>query len=137
MKKQRTHLAATKIRWIVVLLVACFGQDAVALPAGPDRMGRSVLLSGSHRYVRQKGGLGIEQGRTIHAHLHVTEGVELIESDGGLKEMLRIHLTLPGILAPFWKSDYWFALPEGVFFRFKGPSGPPGSPMIIVTRTAC
>jgi hypothetical protein len=38
MKKQRTHLAATKIRWIVVLLVACFGQDAVALPAGPDRM---------------------------------------------------------------------------------------------------
>jgi hypothetical protein len=51
--------------------------------------------------------------------------------------MLRIHLTLPGILAPFWKSDYWFALPEGVFFRFKGTSGPPGSPMIIVTRTAC
>ncbi len=46
-----------------------------------------------------------------------------------------VRLTLPGLLAPFWKSDYWFSLPECVFFRFKGPSGPPGSPDTIVTRT--
>lgn len=50
-------------------------------------------------------------------------------------DLLHIRLTLPGLLSPFWKSDYWFALPGGVFYRFQGPSGPPGSPMITVTRT--
>jgi hypothetical protein len=51
-------------------------------------------------------------------------------------DLLHIRLTLPGLLAPFWKSDYWFALPDGVFYRFQGVSGPPGSPTITVTRTA-
>ncbi|WP_419661130.1 hypothetical protein [Desulfosarcina variabilis] len=51
-------------------------------------------------------------------------------------DLLHIRLTLSGLLAPFWKSDYWFALPDGVFYRFQGPSGPPGSPRIIITRTA-
>ena len=66
----------------------------------------------------------------------VKQGIESIATDGVKKTLLRIRLTLPGLLAPFWKSDCWFALPEGIFFRFKGPSGPPGSPMTIVTRAA-
>jgi hypothetical protein len=72
---------------------------------------------------------------TAHKIKAIKKGIEFIESGGSRKELLRIRLTLPGLLAPFWKSDYWFALPEGIFFRFKGPSGPPGSPMTIVNRT--
>jgi hypothetical protein len=72
---------------------------------------------------------------TAHKIRAINKGVEFIESDGGQKELLRIRLTLPGMLAPFWKSDYWFSLPEGIFFRFEGPSGPPGSPMTVVKRT--
>jgi hypothetical protein len=73
---------------------------------------------------------------TAHKIRAIKKGVEAVESDENRKELLRIQLTLPGMLAPFWKSDYWFALPEGVFFRFKGPSGPPGSPTTIVTRVS-
>jgi hypothetical protein len=73
---------------------------------------------------------------TAHKIRAINKGMESVESDGGQKELLRIRLTLPGMLAPFWKSDYWFSLPEGIFFRFEGPSGPPGSPMTVVKRTA-
>ena len=72
---------------------------------------------------------------TAHKIRAIKQGIESIEADGVEIALLRIRLTLPGLLAPFWKSDYWFALPEGIFFRFKGPSGPPGSPMTIVNRT--
>jgi hypothetical protein len=70
---------------------------------------------------------------TVHKLKAVKKGVEQVEGNDNL---LRIRLTLTGLLAPFWKSDYWFALPEGVLFRFQCPSGPPGSPIITVTRAA-
>lgn len=71
---------------------------------------------------------------TTHKIRAVKKGMEAIESGGVTKELFRIQLTLSGLLAPFWKSDYWFAMPEGIFSHFRGPSGPPGSPVIIVTR---
>ena len=70
---------------------------------------------------------------TVHKIKAIKKGVEQIAATDHL---LRIRLTLTGLLAPFWKSDYWFALPEGVFFRFQGPSGPPGSPLTTITRMA-
>jgi hypothetical protein len=74
---------------------------------------------------------------TAHKIRAIKKGIESGLKRMGVKKMLlRIRLTLPGMLAPFWKSDYWFALPEGIFFRFKGPSGPPGSPTTIVTRVS-
>jgi hypothetical protein len=72
---------------------------------------------------------------TAHKIRAVKKGVESVEFDGRQKALLWIRLSLPGMLAPFWKSDYWFALPEGVFYRFQGPRGPPGSPKTTVTRT--
>lgn len=72
---------------------------------------------------------------TAHKIRAIKQGMESIEVNGISRLLLRFHLTLPGLLAPFWKSDYWFAMPEGTLFRFKGPSGPPGSPMTTVTRT--
>ncbi|MBR9986627.1 MAG: hypothetical protein KFF68_12010 [Desulfosarcina sp.] len=71
---------------------------------------------------------------TAHKIRAIKKGVESLDPDGSQKALLWIRLSLPGMLAPFWKSDYWFALPEGVFYRFKGPSGPPGSPTTLVTR---
>jgi hypothetical protein len=73
---------------------------------------------------------------TLNAHKvkAIKKGIETIESADGDKAMLRIRLTLTGPLAFFWQSNYWFSLPECVFYRFEGPSGPPGSPMTIITR---
>jgi len=72
---------------------------------------------------------------TAHKIKAIKQGMDRIESDGGTQSLLKIRLTLPGLLASFWKSDYWFSMPDGVFFRFKGPNGPPGSPITTVTRT--
>jgi hypothetical protein len=73
---------------------------------------------------------------TLKAHKikAVKKGVEQLEENDD--HLFRIRLTLPGMLAPFWKSDYWFVQPEGMFFRFEGPSGPPGSPMTTITHNA-
>lgn len=75
---------------------------------------------------------------TLSAHKikAIKKGIESVASDGSPMTLQRIRLTLTGLLAPFWKSDYWFTVPENIFFRFEGPSGPPGSPKTVVTLIA-
>lgn len=68
---------------------------------------------------------------TVHKIRAIKKGVE---TRGHGEPLLHIRLTLTGLLAAVWKSDYWFSLPQGVFFRFEGPSGPPGAPKTIVQR---
>jgi hypothetical protein len=72
---------------------------------------------------------------TVNKIRAVKNGRASVELGGSQKELMHIRLTLPGMLAPFWKSDYWFTLPGAVFYRFSGPSGPPGSPMTEVILT--
>jgi hypothetical protein len=45
---------------------------------------------------------------------------------------IQVELRLTGLLAPFWKCAYWFRSGDGVFMRFEGPSGPPGSPYTVI-----
>lgn len=71
---------------------------------------------------------------TAHKVRAIKKNIETIDIDGSHQELLRIRMTLTGILAPFWKSDFWFSMPGGVLIRFEGPSGPPGSPNTIITR---
>jgi len=73
---------------------------------------------------------------TAHRIKAIKKEMETAESNDHHLPLLHIRLTLPGLMAPFWKSDYWFSMPDGIFFRFEGPSGPPGSPTTTVTRTA-
>ena len=61
---------------------------------------------------------------TLGAHKirAIKQGMQTVETAGQPETVLRIRLTLPGLLAPFWKSDCWFSMPEGIFFRFEGPA---------------
>jgi hypothetical protein len=53
---------------------------------------------------------------------------------GGKAHRARIvELRLSGPLSAFWKSRYWFSVDDGVFLKFKGPSGPPGSPDLQIS----
>ncbi|MFZ5563603.1 MAG: hypothetical protein ACOZBW_06075 [Thermodesulfobacteriota bacterium] len=47
-------------------------------------------------------------------------------------EIQQIRLGLPGVLAPLWGADYWFRKADGVFVKYEGPNGPPGSPVVVV-----
>jgi hypothetical protein len=71
---------------------------------------------------------------TVHKIRAIKQEMVSIDSNSTRIEGVRIQLSLTGLLTPFWKSDYWFTLPKGVFFRFKGPSGPPGAPVITITQ---
>jgi hypothetical protein len=71
---------------------------------------------------------------TPHKIKAVKKGIETVASEENANKLQHIRLRATGMLAPFWKSDYWFSLPGGIFQRFEGPSGPPGSPMTVVTR---
>jgi hypothetical protein len=73
---------------------------------------------------------------TAHRIRAVKQSQETVQMVGNQLSLIHIRLTLPGMLAPLWKSNYWFSLPDGVFFRFEGPSGPPGMPKTTVTRVA-
>jgi hypothetical protein len=71
---------------------------------------------------------------TAHKVRAVKKGIERIASGESTEALQRIQLRATGLLAPFWKSDYWFSRPHGWLYRFQAPSGPPGSPMTTVTR---
>jgi len=71
---------------------------------------------------------------TPHKIKAAKKEIETVASEENPKKLQHIRLRATGMLAPFWKSDYWFALPGGIFQRFEGPSGPPGSPMTVVIR---
>lgn len=57
---------------------------------------------------------------------------EVVQLEKGAVPAVRIELRLTGMLAPFWKSRYWFRSKDGVFLRFEGPGGPPGTPEMVV-----
>ncbi len=47
-------------------------------------------------------------------------------------EAVRIKVTLPGMASLFWSSHYWYRKTDGVYLRFEGARGGPGTPKTIV-----
>lgn len=60
------------------------------------------------------------------------EGVDRLMIEGQSVSAARLRISLPGFLAAFWSSSYWYRLSDGKFVRFEGLHGPPGSPVTTV-----
>lgn len=58
-----------------------------------------------------------------------TETINLNDQD---VEALQIRVTLPGLASLFWSSTYWFRKSDGVYLRYEGVRGGPGTPKTIV-----
>lgn len=58
----------------------------------------------------------------------VRKGVEMLEIEGRQVAALRLEVSLTGMKAMFWRCTYWLRESDGVFLRYRGPSGPPGWP---------
>ncbi len=71
---------------------------------------------------------------TLKPHKLIAEkqGVDTMPVLGKPAEVQQITIGLPGMLAPFWSATYWFKKEDGVFVKYEGPHGPPGSPMVMV-----
>lgn len=68
----------------------------------------------------------------VHKVRAVRQAQETLEIDGGPVAAWRIEVRLTGLKALFWHSHYWLRQSDGVFLRYRGPSGPPGQPLTEV-----
>jgi len=56
----------------------------------------------------------------------VTE--EVVTFSGESVATWRVEIRPAGLLSVFWKGNYWFRKADRRFIRFRGASGPPGTP---------
>lgn len=68
----------------------------------------------------------------VHKVRAVRQAQEILEIGGQQVSAWRIEVRLTGFKALFWQSHYWLRQSDGVFLRFRGPSGPPGQPLTEV-----
>ena len=68
----------------------------------------------------------------VHKIKAIKEHRDILNVNGVNEDAVEVGLRLKGLMALFWKSSYWFRASDGVFLRFEGPSGPPGTPDIVV-----
>jgi hypothetical protein len=69
---------------------------------------------------------------SAHKLIAVRQGKENLNINGVPISAHKIRVGLTGWKAPLWSAHYWFSAKNGVFLRYQGPSGPPGSPETVV-----
>jgi len=60
------------------------------------------------------------------------EGRESIEVNGSRLEALKVRVGLPGIGSILWNTVYWYRPGDGMFLRYEGVRGFPGTPVTVV-----
>jgi hypothetical protein len=60
------------------------------------------------------------------------EKEEGIPVDGRTLDAMRVKVSPWGLLSLFWSSLYWFRSSDGIFLRFEGVRGLPGTPKTVV-----
>ena len=59
------------------------------------------------------------------------KGIESVLVKGDSVKTMRIDVSLQGLLSRFGNVTYWFRIDDGVFVKFRGMSGLPGSTPVI------
>jgi len=44
----------------------------------------------------------------------------------------KVEVKLTGFLSNFWHSYYWFRLKDGLYLKYEGVNGPPGTPLTSI-----
>jgi hypothetical protein len=57
---------------------------------------------------------------------------EAVVVDGHCFEALKVKISLCGPLSIFWHAYYWYRVEDGLFLKYRGANGPPGTPITIV-----
>jgi len=60
------------------------------------------------------------------------QSIESIKVSGNLTETMKVQVTINGIPALFFHFSYWFRVSDGLFVRFEGAKGRPGTPTTIM-----
>jgi hypothetical protein len=59
-------------------------------------------------------------------------GNEEVITDKGIFHARKVRISVSGFLSPFWKAFYWFRDSDGLFVRYHGVNGPPGTPSTTI-----
>ena len=59
-------------------------------------------------------------------------GMETVDTRAGAVRAVHVRLRANGLLAPFWKADYWFRAEDLVFLKYHAVNGLPGTPPTII-----
>lgn len=57
---------------------------------------------------------------------------EALTTRAGTRQAIRVRVRAEGLLAPFWKADYWFRADDHVFIKYQAVNGLPGSPETVI-----
>lgn len=65
-------------------------------------------------------------------------GTETIKLEENSFQAIKVRLTLCGFfLSKLWSSYYWYRKEDGLFLKFKGAMGKPGTPTTTIELTHC
>lgn len=59
-------------------------------------------------------------------------GKEEARTQTGLVPARKVSITLDGFLSHFWEAHYWFRQSDGLFLRYEGVNGLPGTPRTTI-----
>jgi hypothetical protein len=59
-------------------------------------------------------------------------GEEEVTTDKGLVLTRKVKISASGFLSHFWKAFYWFRESDGLFVRYRGVNGLPGTPSTTI-----
>lgn len=61
------------------------------------------------------------------------EGIEQLTMDGQTYEAIKIKLTIDNfLLSKLWSAELWYRTSDGLFLRYEGTNGGPGTPKTII-----
>lgn len=70
-----------------------------------------------------------------HMILKDRKAVKLLSGDVEL-DAVQVRVTFLGWRQYFWSAYYWFRESDGVWLRYEGTNGPPGTPKTTITLSA-
>ena len=59
-------------------------------------------------------------------------GKEVINLNNNQINAIKVKVSASGLKAKFWHSFYWFRESDGLFLKYKGRNGPPGTPITTI-----
>jgi len=68
----------------------------------------------------------------LYKMVAIRQDTEIIKENGQDVETVQIKVTVPGFASLFWSVKYWFRKSDGVYIRYEGVRGGPGTPKTIV-----
>lgn len=135
--RTRTDLTVTRRGDLLVMLGLFEGDDInkeVQIDPAPWYQALSVSLRNFVDPQQDSVEFWIIRPDTLEVHRLqvIRQKITSIDIDDRTFAAIELKIQPTGWRAPFWSANYWLRKDDGVFIRYQGRSGPPGTPLTSV-----